>query len=453
MADDDLDVRGHWWLPGQEDQKVAGILTFTREKGGELALFGSLRGLLEEGEREERDGVTTISMTMASMERSGVYPRIHGLADNKGYTLEDCFRTSSTNIFTAGSGLETIRVNRIVQGAYFEEGEELEATGISFGLTNLEKWVGESGLTEQWFRVESGRPSPDDPPQFRLEARALARRTVTLGSDRELTLGHGVGIGGDRMTERSLSQGFWWRIDVPVKTSMYALIDLASDLQDLVSAAVGATAALESVKFWHPDIFRAGPDGERYPEAVEFFAQWNAAVDTATRIRVPHQMLFTFDRLGLEGIRGWMAVAEKYRSELGRVMATRYSSGTFVSDRLLNCAAALESFDRERTGKKDTFRDRMIRNAALADSVFEALVGDTEKWASRFKDERNEVAHHFGRASRTAGSDAYALWESAYWLFILCMLKESGAPDAVFQSARASQNFLWQSRRIQAVVL
>jgi hypothetical protein len=43
-------------------------------------------------------------MTMASMQKSGVYPRIHGLAGNKGYTLEDCFRTQSTNTFMAGSG-------------------------------------------------------------------------------------------------------------------------------------------------------------------------------------------------------------------------------------------------------------------------------------------------------------------------------------------------------------
>ncbi len=104
MADDDLEARGHWWLPGREDQNVAGILTFNRERGGELGLLGSLRSLFEEGEREERDGVTRISMTMASMQKSGVYPRIHGLAGNKGYTLEDCFRTQSTNTLMAGSG-------------------------------------------------------------------------------------------------------------------------------------------------------------------------------------------------------------------------------------------------------------------------------------------------------------------------------------------------------------
>ena len=44
-----------------------------------------------------------------------------------------------------------------------------------------------------------------------------------------------------------------------------------------------------------------------------------------------------------------MRIAERYRSPLGRAMATKYAGQIYVSDRFLNRAAALEGFDRIRT--------------------------------------------------------------------------------------------------------
>ena len=95
MTTDNLEVRGQWWLPGRADRKIPGILTFSPEDGAELSLFGSLRGMFEEGERTEKEGTVRLSITQAALERSGSYPRLHGDGGGTAYTLQDCLRVRS----------------------------------------------------------------------------------------------------------------------------------------------------------------------------------------------------------------------------------------------------------------------------------------------------------------------------------------------------------------------
>ena len=452
MIEDNLEIRGWWWLPGQEAGKGPGTLTFQRGTGARLALIGSLRGFLDHGEREEQTGVTSVTVTADTLSRSGVYPRLHGTDGTKAYTLEDCFQLQLRNGWVAGQGFETIRVGRIVRGAYYQKGEALEATSISVELAHLTDWIGETGLSEEWNWPERGE-LPHGVPRFRLEAKDLPKRSILL-EGAELSLVHGLGISGSLSESRALIQGFTWRIDVPSKLPMNDLLDLASDLQDLVSAGVGLTAAFNAVSFEHPDLVRDLPDGRQRSEEIDLFAQWNALDNSGGKRGNQNDMLFTFKQLGeLEGVQRWMVVAAKYRDQLGRVMGARYSSGTFVADRLLNCCAALESFDRERTGEQNRdFTVRLKRSASLAGDLFTSLVGDVEAWAIAAKDERNEVAHHFGRATRTPATGTVYLWESLYWLFVTCMLRESAAPDEVFAQMTTTPRYDWLRRGLSRVL-
>ena len=94
--EDHFEVRGHWWLPEQSDHKVPGILKFSAERGAELELLGSFRSLLEFGERTEGDGVVRVEMTEDALRLSGRYPRLHGQAQGKPYTLDDGFALRSS---------------------------------------------------------------------------------------------------------------------------------------------------------------------------------------------------------------------------------------------------------------------------------------------------------------------------------------------------------------------
>jgi len=453
MRTDDFEVQGEWWLPSRPDIKVPGILTFSPEDGAELSLLGSLRSIFEEGERSEKDGVVRVAMTQAALDRSGIYTRLHGLAGGTDYTLEDCFRIRSSHVLGASQGSEIIRVTRVLRGVLFEEDESLEATGISFGLTHLADWIGETGIDEMSNWREDGGPL-EGVPRFRIEAREKLDRHVVLASGSSLSLKHSVGISGDRMSERALTQAFHWRLDQQDKASMEDLLDVASDVQDLVSIATHKTAAFEFVCFWHPDVFREIPDGKRRPVPIDLFVAWNTQADKPTRRLHEHDLLFTFDHLGgIEGVRRWTDAAAQHRGGLGRVMGARYARGMFVSDRLLNCSAALEAFDRDSTGhKRSKFKTRLQRCSDIAGDPFTNLVGEVSRWAEAIRLERDEVAHHFGRRIRSTGSETYYLWLSLYWLFILCLLRNSDAPVEVFDHLQQHGQYQWLAPRIQATI-
>jgi hypothetical protein len=451
MTAHEFEVRGQWWLPGRDDRRVPGILTFSPEEGAELTLFGSLRSIFEEGEHTEKDGTVRISITQAALERSGNYPRLHGDGGGTAYTLQDCLRVRSSSTIVPGQGSETIRVTRILKGALFEKDEALEGTGISFGLTNLVDWIGETGISEEWREADSAL---EDAPRFRIEAYEKPDRFATLANGGTVYLKHSVGITGDRMSDRSLTQGFHWRVNQPEMVSMDDLQDLASDVQDLVSIATDRTASFESVRFWHPEVYREMRGGDRMPEAIDLFVVWNTKAERPVRRLHEHNLLFTFEDLGgIDGVRRWMNAAARHRGGLGRVMATRYAKEMFVSDRLLNCSAALEAFDRDSTkAKGSNLKTRLERCATLAGDPFTNLVGDVSRWAETIRVERNDVAHHFGRRMRTSGSETYYLWQSLYWLYVMCIMRDSGAPEEVFNHMQQHGQYRWLIPRIQAVI-
>jgi hypothetical protein len=449
-----FEVRGEWWLPGEGDRRrVAGSLRFSRETGAELVLIGRLRQMFDEGERTEHDGETVITFTEESVNRSGVYPRLHGLAGNTAYTLDDCFRLEATDFLFGGQGSETLFVNRVFKGVWFDGDEALVARDLTVGLQNLETWVRETGIHEEFRFTEDGR-FPEEDPWFRLEARPLGDRQTTTATRHTVTLIHGLGIAGDRPTERSITQSFSWRFAMPGTTPIEDLLDVASDLQDLVSIATTRAAGFQSVSFRHPDVVRQAGEGDAQLLPLELFAQWSVGNDEDQKKLTAHDLVFTFGDLGgIDGVRRWLDVAATRRGPLGRVMATRYSPHMFVSDRVLNCAAALEAFDRERTGYSGSyFKTRMKRCAALAGPPFQRLVGDIDTWASAVRDERHDVAHHLGRRLRAASSEAVFLAESMYWLFVLCLLREMDAPGAVFEGIERHDRYRWLGPRVQATV-
>jgi len=449
-----LEVRGHWWVPERSDHRVPGILKFSAERGAELELFGTLRSLLDHGERTERKGIVQVEITENALESSARYPRVLGKAAGKPYTLADCFATRTSWHISGDGGSQILNVGRILRGAIFEADEALEASGISFSVTYLNHWLAETGITEKWNFSEDGKPLGEGIPEFRLEAFAKPDRKVTIADGRTVTLQHRVRLEGDRVDRRSISQSFGWRVDssdsnVPIEDAL----DWASDLQDLISICSLKSAGFEFVQLWHPDVYYQSPEGRQIPAAIDMFAQWNVRSERSSTAHRP-DFLFTFqDFGGIEGIRRWMAVAAEHRSSLGRVTATRYAHGMFVSDRLVNCTAALEGLDRAVTAHSTSkLKTRLTRCSSLAGQPFDELVGDIAAWAEAVRLDRDDVAHHFGRRTRSSSIATFYLWESLYFLYVLCILQLCDSPEDVFTRIREHAAYHRLARQIRSVI-
>jgi hypothetical protein len=78
-------------------------------------------------------------------------------------------------------------------------------------------------------------------------------------------------------------------------------------------------------------------------------------------------MYFTFDDIGgIDGVQRWLEVASAHRTELGRVMATRYGTDMYLEDRIMNVCAALDSLDKQRRNTGKHVNDRPGRHGPSA---------------------------------------------------------------------------------------
>jgi hypothetical protein len=133
-------------------------------------------------------------------------------------------------------------------------------------------------------------------------------------------------------------------------------------------------------------------------------------------------------------------------------MSTVYYPTMLVSDRLLNCTASIEAFDRDRHPAKAKLAERLERCAALAGAPFTQLVGDVETWTAVVVGERNGVAHHLQKRRLSEQSDVFYIWRALYLLFVMCLLRLAEAPEDVFERIGGSPAYSWLQRRLREVV-
>lgn len=449
---DDQTWDGLWWLPDTPESKVAGTLTI--EDGRmRLALIGALDSHLTAGEAVTKDGTTTVSFTERSMERmekAGVYPRVLGQAGNDAYTLEDCFQTRRRSQMFGGLQLQQLVVGQVFKGVHFEAGEALEFSKVYAWMNGLAHWVMESGLEEsvEFTKSDDGL---EQHTATNLKIKPLPLKTCAGPSGATVSLGQTYGVSGDSVVERRLTQDFYFSVAFGTKQPLATVLEQLSDLQDLVTAGTDRTAAYSKVSVRHPDVVHKVGD-KTYDVPIEMFATWQVERGEERRTLTHHEMFFTLPDIGgFDGIERWLTITAKHRSALGRVMSTRYSSAMMVSDRVLNCAAALEAYDRDTHLDDVSFATRIQRSVDHAEEVFEKLVGHGPTWVNALKDARNDVAHH--KASMgTVSSEHYFLAESAYWLFVLCVLRDAAAPVTAFDHIAEHKKYRWLQRRLDEVL-
>ncbi|MFC3957650.1 hypothetical protein [Halovivax cerinus] len=132
---DQRDLRGHWWLPGNRDERVVGgVLSYHPTDGLELDVFDSLTHHASDAFKISEDG------------EPPVVDRILGITDDGDrVTLDTCQRTFKRVV----NGSEVIRpetflVTRALLGEHFHDEIQFESVGMQ--LEALHRWFSRSGL-------------------------------------------------------------------------------------------------------------------------------------------------------------------------------------------------------------------------------------------------------------------------------------------------------------------
>lgn len=444
-----FETYGEWWLPGTPDAKLKGHLRYDPNSGATLVVIGQLLSPYQFAPTTIDGDTTTTTMTVSALEQSSQTERICGSAEGKAYTLESCIKTAGP-LLPFGGGIEKWESSQLFRGAVFEADEVLEFTGCGFEL-NLSHWVGGPRIAESIIAEDEAGTRLKE---WQLTVTPQERRSFVDSDGYTVSLDHGFSVRGDGIMERCVGQGYAISITQSTKKSLRDFLTIAGHLQDLVSAGTAVTCGFEDFWLMHPDIVREAMDGQtERPLPIHFGAQWSVRSEARSRTLMDHDMSFTLDDLGgIEGVQAWHEVAKRNSETLGRVSASRSSASMHISDRLLNRAAALEGYDKDKHGGKATLENRLRRCTILAGAPFAALVKDVSKWIKLVVKERHEIAHHYSASAALSTVDQLFVADSAYWLFLICILRDANAPNGVFDHIQRSPNYLWLKPRIQALL-
>ncbi len=444
-----LDLQGRWWLPGHDDHRVFGTLRWDPDSGGTLHVEGELRPVVWKDNVLADGSIQKYRDDRGDQQRN--YPVVLGQADNRAYTLLDCFRLSLRE-HGGDEATERVHVNRVLDGAWFDDRDGLRVDRVVVDLRHLTGWVGHSGLSAAHPRMNG-----DDADVFTVATAKTLPSFQTAHAGGSVLLAQSLSETGDHIHDLGVRQRWSLRVHQPEPEPLDLFMATVSDFQDLLTLAVGKPASFESIRLQHPSLPKRSLDGKpigNWREDIAYHAQWSTRSEQCEPVD-KHSMYFTFDDLGgIDGVARWLAVAADYRTELGRVMATRYSDAMYLEDRIMNISAALDSFDKHRrgTGKWVEYIRRIRQCIDLAGQPFADLIGgqDAEKWADSVTATRDDLAHHRERFRVDGSVGEHLLAEQLFWLFALSLLRLAKAPEAVFESIGRHRQVRWLTEQARA---
>jgi hypothetical protein len=435
-----IDFKGHFWLPGAPEKRATGTFTFDQSNGGKLSLIGSFREL--------QDVFNNVDVND--------YARIIGEDLGELYTLDQCLKINE--VIGNGQARQDFQVGRVIKGAEYEKGEEILVERLVVEIEDLLEWSCISGIEHQIETYESNERRVNNT----IAGTRQPNQSTSIPPG-ELTLNHTIQTTSRGVRESGFSQDVSARLDFNKQVSIDNALEFASDLQDLIAIATYGRPSFGRIFIHHSGLYREAPDGRKIPVPAELFVEWIISTqDTETGANKTSPPTFNLEDFGgIDGVGRWMSIAEKYRGQLGRVMATRYHGRMTVQDALIGRVAALESFHQIQsgTGKDVHIARRLQELTEHAGDDFARLIGQSEDhdnisaWRTHARNLRNEVAHQSSRVFQRKTVEVYYVSQGAYWLFILCILKEAGAPREVFDSLLSSQQFRLDSRGLQALLL
>ncbi len=427
---------GDWWLPGRDDSPTKGTLEISDNGEMSLELLGTITG---------EDG-GWLSKDKFDLEHSRVHPLVHGVGRGSTFTLLDCFQTKSSLHLPAGTSSEVLHVGRTLRGAHLTAPDLSGFTSIWFEIDGMVEWMAGPGVS--YVHTESPSPATQS-----LTIAVRPAESVRGPGGESVTIRHTPMVSAEGRERALLVQGYTIGIESVEPCTIDSLLAYASDLQDLVSIGTGATSGFRRVHACHPG-FQVKLGDTLTDQPIEVLAKWTVPRQVGPLSAL--DVVFTHAQFGeAKGLEGWFRAASKHRRSLDRVMATRYAKDIFVTDRLMNYAAAIEAFDQvdhpdPKRGRRIEYRTRLARCASEAGEPFARLVGDRGKWVAAFKKARDDVAHH--RPAMDDSPTHYYLAESAYWLYTLCLLRTANAPSSVLDAIVEHRSCRWLARRIEEAI-
>ncbi len=416
-----LDVEGLFWRPEEPERKIAGHLRFDPADGATLSLVEPMRFSTTGG---------PIADLLAGGSDAGDTARLLGVTGSHVLTLDGCLLMLAEDSLGPNLMIQRYRVTTVLTGVHLGREEPMSFTRASVALSNLASWVGRSGLGVDPVSAEDS----EKPSGLRL----TYQQVPAIETDTD---------------DGSIAVRFPWRCKYnPFGKSMIEhecvfecrfrepqplgkLMEVCQGLRNLVTICVQAPSAILDAKLTHANAERP----------VDWYTEWIGAGSPKEKTIVERpKMAFTCDDIGgLDGIRAWLKLANRYSVVIALLVSHWYAPPLYEEQRYFNAIVAVESLIRIRKQKKINLKKDLIDLAGELETLFVPLVGDPAKWAGKVVRTRNDYVVHPGRRGSGDGYRMYLLSESIYLFVVLSLFLECGVAEKSLKNILNHGHYKW----------
>lgn len=436
--EEEYKLTGYFWLPGEQDQKIPGVLTINDGGKIELEVVGRFDGSLK-----LLNGDRTLWRILGDVEKEGLV------------TLENCFYknmvVSSSSIFKS-----KVHVGMVFGGAAWEEDREVKFNTFSFSVDCLDEWVGISGIDvdSDWNNgTASVRYSPPEAISFKLD------------NDIELEIVFAYSLPSyPVLNEVKITQSAFFTLKSKKLLCLSDLTFIAFKICNLMCFAMDETVAMKNLSATTSEITMSFTNGETHPANISIYYQ-SLPYTAKTPKKQQYEMLFTFPSIKNNAqhiFNSWINSYDYLSPALSLYFSAKEGAQQYLDGRFLALVQGLETYHRRTStetlmnpmkyetlresiikgcpeNKKEWLRGRLMhgneislrKRIAKIVEPFEGHLGtkkDRGKLISKIVDTRNYLTHYdeSGKRRSAEGLDLYDLCQKMEAILSLHFLKVIG---------------------------
>ncbi|GAB2822284.1 hypothetical protein GCM10027022_10900 [Alpinimonas psychrophila] len=484
MLNEPREWTGKWWLQGDPDNKVPGVLAYSPNDGLRLRLVGGWEYVVKQpGENDS----TIITNELRH------WPSVLGIGDGKFVTLLDVCVTSANTfniarMFGVPDKLELSATTALIGFHLADPDDAVFVAGIG-QVENLTTWSRRSGIEEKhYFGAKVGELSGQ------IDLTRLDPLSVDIGP-LTATLHHvawqpfsGESRGGAVVRVREQAS---IEFSSEEAKPLQHWLDLLGGIADLMSLSTLRACGLITMRVYLP------PTPDRFPEdhplrnerhEIEVYQQLLVTPKPDEKALNQRNLVLTLDDLSFEELLPkWLEVRGTFAAARGMILGLQYVTGGYIETRVVTAVAAAESMHRalapdppipseefkqiretllaavpadrkswlaERLTEQSnvpTLKQRLLSLVDRLGAAGEALVLNREKWANAAKNARNNLVHK--GSSEHDLEVLHAVVEVTAGIVILNLLKELGVPEERLTLAVQEQDVLSQAAKLARTLL
>ena len=318
---------GFFWLPGQEDKKIPGVLSINDGGKVELEIVGHFTDEVE------------------VLTGSDHIERIVGFVENDSFvTLTECIYSSKSISF---GGISKSKIH--VRHAFFNKtrtiNEPIEFDSFSFEVDCLDEWVNITGINVErdWEkRTANITYSPPEKISFPLKNGMIFEINFTY------TLpGYQV------LKEAKINQKINFNINSETPRPLEEYTSIAFKITNLMSFAIDDVVSIKNICTTSPQVQRLIGD-RNHKDTIKIFYESISFSNKIPNHR-HYEMLFTYNTIknDIQNIfNNWISAYDSFSSAFDLYFSTKNGGYKYLESKFLALAQGLETYHRRISDEK-----------------------------------------------------------------------------------------------------